>query len=76
MNKWKSKPIGDGSRFEPGRVLVAPWEFDSPLFRQTKYLGCINKIMMNKYDTTYRPNYQARTISVMGPFAWGKDIML
>lgn len=23
--------MGDGTRFEPGRALVAPWEFDSTL---------------------------------------------
>ena len=26
---WKRKPIGDGTRFEPGRGIVCPWKFDS-----------------------------------------------
>jgi hypothetical protein len=29
---WKSKQMGDCTRFEPGRAS-RPWEFDSPLFR-------------------------------------------
>lgn len=29
---WKGKPMGDGTRLEPGRG-ESPWEFNSPLFR-------------------------------------------